>query len=244
MTQKKQVEEHQLSLFRGLIPDFPEGSVISTEVPDFLIEGQNSVVGIEITSIHRGNQPKFSKLQAVESMRHRVVQQAGKSYLAMGGPAIRCTVHMNGPLIRQAEMGPLSHAIADFALRNLPGPESSVELDDFSCLPLLASQLSAVSIYRTDILTETFFSAPGATWVPPLTRSDVASMLAQKEARYPAYRARCDEAWLVMVANYGTMSTWFDFPKDLGQLSVPTTFDRVYLLDGFGRKAHGLAPRP
>lgn len=237
MPKQKDIEMQQLSLFRNLISDFPTGNLIDDgEEPDFLIKGTTTTIGIELTELHHAPSPGIHPLQAVESMRRRVVQQAEKIYEAKDGPPIRCTVHMHGPLIKKDEIGLIASAIADLAIQNIPSSNSSIELDDFSVQATLDSRVSAVSIHRMDCITEPFFSAPGSTWLPSISAQDIARALSPKEMRYSTYRAKCDAVWLVIVTDYSTMATWFDFPQDAAPLAISTAFDRVYLLGGFGRK--------
>lgn len=53
MSDKKAHETQILHLFMNLINDFPEGKVVQTESPDFLVRlNHQKVIGIELTELH------------------------------------------------------------------------------------------------------------------------------------------------------------------------------------------------
>ncbi len=238
---KKDVERHYFDRFRQLYQPFPEGLVTSTEEPDFLIAGRHQTIGVELTELHREVQSGQVPLQAMEAMRHRVVARAQELYVQSGGPPVRCTIFMQEAHIEKSQVEPLANAIASIAKRNLPLPNTSLsESYDWTNRDYFPDIIDTVSVHRLDAITETHFNCPGATWVPKLSSGDIIRTLEAKTPKYAAYRTRCDQAWLLINADIGAMSTWFDFETDALAGPFVTTFDRVFLMRHFGQALHDL----
>ena len=235
---KKEVEIAYFDRFRSAMPAFPAGVVEPTEEPDFLIRGPNSVLGIELTELHRESPSGEPPAQASEAMRHRVVARAQEIYAATSNPPVHVTVFMNDRIhIRKSEVEGLARAVTEIAIRNLPGPNSSREEEyEWTNRAYFPEVLHQVSVHRFDSLTRNFFNVPGATWVVALAPQDIERALQLKEAKYSTYRQRCDSAWLVINADIGVMSTWFEFESEALVKPFRTSYDRVFILRHFGSK--------
>lgn len=238
---KKDVERHYFDRFRALLQPFPAGIVTSTEEPDFLIEGEHLTIGVELTELHREAQPGQVPLQATEAMRHRVAGLAQELYVLGGGVPVRCTIFMQDVHIQKNEVEPLAQSIAAIARRNLPQANSShSESYDWVNRAYFPDTIDTVTVHRLDVITESHFSCPGATWVPKLSSNDIIRTLTAKESKCTAYRERCDAAWLLINADIGAMSTWFDFQRDALTGPFTTSFDRIFVMRGFGQALHSL----
>lgn len=238
---KKDVELHYFERFRALLQPFPEGIVSATEEPDFLVVGPHRKVGIELTELHQEVPPRQVPPQATEAMRHRVADRAQELYVHAGHPAVRCTIFMHDTHIQKADVEPLAQAIVGIAVRNFPPPNSSSnEAYDWVNRHYFPEIINSVSVHRLDEITQSHFTCPGGAWIPKLSPADIERALSAKEAKCAAYRQRCDEAWLVINADIGSMSTWFDFQEDALAGPFKTSFDRVFVLRHFGQALHEL----
>ena len=238
---KKNVERHYFDRFQALFQPFPDGSITSSEEPDFLIAGPARTIGVELTELHRQARPGQAPLQASEAMRHRVAARAQELYMQDGHPPVRCAIFMQDANIEKSQVELLAKAIVDIALRNLPPPNASNnESYDWVNRSYFPEIIDSITVHRLDAITQTHFNCPGATWVPKLSSTDVERTLAAKEPKYPAYRQRCDEAWLLVNADIGSMSTWFDFQAEGIAGCFATSFDRVFIMRHFGQTLHEL----
>jgi hypothetical protein len=239
---KKDIETLYFGRFRSLLADFPQGTIIPTEEPDFLVRGYESTIGVELTELHRETPAGIVPPQASEAMRHRVVARAQEIYAAKGLPPVYCTVFMNDDHIKRDEVETLAAAVADIVLRNFPAPNSSREESyKWTSRSYFPEIVKSVAVHRLDAITKNFFSCPGATWVPTLSSADINRALASKESKCSTYRTRCDEVWLLINMDIGSMSTWFEF--DSTTLAVPfkTSFDRVFIMRHFGGELRELS---
>lgn len=236
---KKDIELWRLERFKSFIADLPDGRLEPTEEPDFLVHCEHRVIGIELTELHRGTRPGQVPQQASEAMRNRVVARAKELYDARNQPPVLVSFFLDDRVhIKKSEVEQLATALADLVSGNIPEVNSSAEVpanwQDYRKLP---SILHKVLVRRLDVVTKTFFGAPGATWVSSLSREEIMRAVASKEPKLSAYRTRCDEAWLVINADMESMATWFDFDSAPLQERFATAFDRVFVVRHFGGKA-------
>ncbi|QSA97701.1 hypothetical protein [Methylococcus sp. EFPC2] len=238
---KKDIEALYLQRVKGLLVGFPDGVIVQTEEPDFLVQGESLTIGIELTELHREAPAGTVPLQAAEAMRNRVVRRAQELYTVAGLPPIRCTVFIREQHIKKDQVEALATAVAKIAERNLPGSnQSRSESYDWVNRAYFPEVLDTVTVHRLDQITENFFSSPGSTWVIPLAASDIERALSAKNPKYSVYRAKCDQAWLVINADISTMSTWYKFERSVIAGRFKTPFDRVFLLRHFASELHEL----
>ncbi len=235
---KKDLEGAYLMRFRAAIQDFPVGRVDPTEEPDFLVIGPDSVVGIELTELHRDSVAGAIPQQASEAMRKRVVARAQEIYVAGGHPPARVTLYLDDTIhVERQDVERFAVMLCDVAIQNLPLPNASsqvsIGMPGSSAFPPI---LCSVTVHRLDVITRTHFNNPGGTWVAPIEVTDVERALASKEEKCATYRKRCDVVWLLVNAEIESMSTWFD--PDSGVLAAPykTSFDRVFVMFHFSNR--------
>jgi hypothetical protein len=239
---KKDIERHYFDRFRQFCQSFPDGLVTSTEEPDFLIVGKHQTIGVELTELHREASPGQVSLQAIESMRHRLAARAQQLYVQSGGTPVRCTIIMQEAHIDKSQVELIAKDIVKIARRNMPLPNASLsESYDWTNRSYFPDIIDTVSVHRLDAITETHFYCPGATWVPKLLSDDIIRTLSAKSRKYAAYRASCDQAWLLINTDIGAMSTWFDFEPDALAGPFVTTFDRVFVMRHFVQALHDLS---
>lgn len=238
---KKDVEIIYFDRFKALLPNFPVGSIELTEEPDFLIRGEKLTIGVELTELHKEVPVGEIPQQATEAIRHRVTTRAQQIYVASGYPPVRVSVFMNSGHIKKDDVEPLARALAEIAFRNLPEPNSSTEEEyEWANRAYFPPILNKVTVNRLDVITDSFFSCPGTTWVTSLRPMDVQRALRLKESKYTTYRIKCDATWLVINIDVGAMSTWFQFDSEDFVGKFQTSFDRIFLLHHFGSELHEL----
>lgn len=238
---KKDVEFWRLEQFRRFCPDVPEGEVVPSEGPDFLIHGIRTI-GIELTDLHRATPPGSVPQQASAAMRNRVIATAAEIYKSQNLPPVLATFFLDDrEHVQKAEVYALAASYADLVAQNVPHVGSGTEVpshwDDFRELP---KGVHKARIRRLEGLTSTTFSNPGATWVATLSREDINRALQDKEKKLAAYKSRCDEVWLVINCDTESMSTWFEVAPELHDEIFDSDFDRLYLVQHFRRAAHRL----
>jgi hypothetical protein len=233
---KKQLEHWRLARFREQLSSFPEGTLTPCEEPDFLIKAPARTIGIELTELHRDVPSGTEPPQAQEALRHRAVKRAQELHEQSGLDPLHVSVHFSGSQLTRGYLESLAQAVARAVATWMPasGEYKSIE-SDYLVPNRLPPEIAAIGAYNLPGASRSFFTAPGATWMAKLQPSDVERALQSKEAKYVAYRGKCDEAWLVIGCNGEFMSTWFEDVELAASLNLPTSFDRAFLMSYFDR---------
>jgi hypothetical protein len=235
---KKDLERRYLDRVRDLLTDFPQGAIDEREQPDFLVNTADRVIGIEITELHRANDSQPVPMQGREAVRDQIAQRAKALYDGKGAPPIDCCVHLKDLSYRRTDIESLAAKIAALATRNIP-PEGTLarrEQYDWVNREHFPEEVDYIRVARFEGLTESFFGTAGSTWAEPLTPDTVRAVIDTKDGNIDEYMRQCDEAWLVIVTDSRTMSTWFNSAEQVKVAAFTTRFARVFILRNFGRE--------
>ncbi len=233
---KKDLERRYLDQVRDLLADFPRGAIEEHEQPDFSVNIADRVIGIELTELHRANDGQPVPMQGREAVRDQIVQRAKAMYEGEGMHPIDCCVHLKDLSYRRTDVEPLAAKIAALAKRNLP-PEGMLakrEQYDWVNREYFPEEIDYIRVARFEGMTESFFGTAGSTWAEPLTQDTVRAVIDTKDCNIDEYLRRCDEAWLVIVTDSRTMSTWFNGADQVKAAAFTTRFARVFILRNFG----------
>ena len=74
---QKMQETAFLEKFRGVYERFPSGEVISSEAPDFVVQGDGACIGIEVTEFP--SQPPSG--EPARAQENRIIRAGSKVYL-------------------------------------------------------------------------------------------------------------------------------------------------------------------
>ena len=109
---KKEKERWYLDRFLELLPSTPYSEVIAGERPDFVIQGQQGAVGVELTELHRAVPEGVTPVQVQEAMRERVVARAQELFCATDkAPLYASVLFSESKLIGKANVEPLARRI-------------------------------------------------------------------------------------------------------------------------------------
>jgi hypothetical protein len=213
---QKQIERWQFDRFVQLSGELQGRLAADCEEPDFLVQG-DAVVGVELTDLLWEQVPGTTPHQATESLRARIAELAGRKYEAKGLPALHVSIHFNPSFVpAKRDVEPLSEKLADLVASNVPEEGGSFEEDyDWENRAYFPEQANHVSAWRFPQFTESFFSSPGAAFIPELSRSDIERALALKEPKVATYKLKCRDAWLVINCDGGWLSSVFEFNEDV-----------------------------
>jgi hypothetical protein len=81
---------------------------------------------------------------------------------------------------------------------------------------------------------DAFWTSPEGGAIARFTPDFLAEHIAKKEKKLNRYSQGCDEVWLLLVADGGQFSTWFDeeMSDEAFDHYYSTEFDRVFVLSG------------
>ena len=242
---QKQVERWQFDRFRKVSGELAEYRVVDCEEPDFLVHGSERSVGVELIDLYWEQTLGAMPHQAIESLRARIAERAGRIYAASGLPPLHVSIHFNPNFTPTKKDVPrLSHAIAKLVAANVPEEGCSFEEDyDWLNREYFPEEISHLRAARFPVMQKSFFSSPGAAFIPELTKEDIERALVSKEPKVSSYRRQCSELWLVINCDGGHLATVFEHDDEAVRDVFASSFDRVFLFRHIAAKVHELRLR-
>ncbi len=245
---KNRTEYEQLNRFKLTLINFPEGKIIKSESPDFLVTTNDKIIGIELTDLYWNSQQaqeetinrrqNISSQQAQETICKKITSEAQSLHLAQNLANVLVTVRFSHNLSSK-DIGCLSKQLVELVSRNMPKPGDNYNEENSDTLP---EEIKRVTVSRLSDSKESFFNAPLSEFLPELEENHISSALARKEPKVEEYRKRCAEIWLL--TNFDTvpssLATIFDFKEEVLQKTYPSKFDRVFLFDNARKKIYEL----
>lgn len=208
-----------------------QGDIIDdrSEAPDFIVKLGQNLVGIEITELFVTGGGKVQNLQAQESLAQRIVAKAHLLYRSAGAQHAHVSVHF------------APHA----DLRNLNRDSVAVALSDFVRAQALAvgQRVQWYQDYDADVLPDVVtyvqmlgvpepgmahWTVPRAGWVAPMTESVLQTSIDEKAALLPNYVKRVATNWLVLAADGGKPSQFFEPPSAAVASAISSPFTRTF----------------
>ena len=224
-------------------PGFPEGAVVRTETPDFVVESPGGRrVGLELTEAYRGTKRRKGSLDREREGNEEAVLGLAEElyYEDPGAPPVHAYLtwpslgNRRGPLPRPVRE--LADAVAGIVRARAEVWEGGGRLE-LGPEELRDTPLEDV-LYWLSARTTGFVGEDGrdAAWGRSLSYAreaasigDLAPAIASKDRFYESCRKRCGEAWLI-VALTGGPSSFDDVGEGVLDYRFPSLFDRVVLL--------------
>lgn len=241
---KKQVERRQFDRFRQIHGALTEGNVVEDEEPDFLVS-EGRLVGVELTELYWEEVSGALPHQATEALRDRIAEMAWRKYDGKELLPVYVSAHFNPScVLSKRDVPRLSDAIANWAANHIPAEGSPFYEDyDWENRAYFPEEVDHLSIWRFPGFKKSFFSSPGAAFIPELCRNDIERALRLKDPKVETYRKKCDEAWLLINCDGGRLSNAFKLSDGVLDEVFDSSFDRVFLFEHVAAKVHELRLR-
>jgi hypothetical protein len=94
-------------------------------------------------------------------------------------------------------------------------------------------EIITVGIARLGDPTENHWVSTRVGWVPQLNMPDLGRRIAEQESRLAAYRSRCNEVWLLIVADGRAPSSFGEFAEAVRRQEFHSAFDRLFFFRYF-----------
>jgi hypothetical protein len=198
---KKRQEETYLRHFRENFADFPEGTILPNEHPDFLVETSRERVGVELIEYHvrDPSEGRGSPTRAREGTEDEVLRRAAeqyRSYRSKGLPpvAVQVTWHPHRALSRR-RISELATDLADLVQENLPKPNQSVTIrrGRKRAGRSLPQEVASLYVLRWKSVSKGSWSSMRAAFVPTIAPPDLQEILRNKEGKVSSYQRHCRE---------------------------------------------------
>ncbi len=233
-TLQKAREQAYLQRFRENLVDFPEGEVVPSEHPDFLIKAQPRWIGIELTEyVQKPDEDGGSPMRAQERTEDKVLLTASRQHQSKDLPPVVVHVlwHPHEALGRR-RIQELAAALAGLVQRHLPetGHSVTIRRRRHPAWRSLPQEVAYLSVDRRIGFSKNSWTSVRAAWVPTLTSPKLQKLMRNKEAKVPSYRQQCREVWLLIVARGLEPSTHVDLGPEVEGYWFESGFDRAFFL--------------
>lgn len=216
---------------RDTYNDFPQGEIMPSDDPldVTLTRPDGKLLGIEVTEFVRDPSSKGSRFDAYQQLASKIASAAELTYASTSNVPVYVTLSFAKPLhCRARDVAGWGRQIAAAVAGITPLLASAVELSHENAT--LPAGLESAVVRRIDGLLQPHFAATHASFFDEISPSMLQNLLSRKESRVVAYRAKCDEVWLLVFFHPMKMSTWAELSSEAISHRYETSFDRVLLL--------------
>ena len=235
MNDKKALERSFLAEVIAIYPDFPSGAIAETERPDFLVSGESHITGIEVVRYLRGQGKDRggSADRRNETLRQQIADEARCEFESSHSDPLM--VHF----LLHSDRHLRKAAVPDIAARaaKIVGQYKPQIL--FGRIRIAGNELldtalqafvNSISVTRVRNKQQALWSSIDAGFVS-VPASELQELIASKNAKVPDYLQRCDEVWLLIVANGGYISSTAELPEDVQDANFRSLFHRILFYD-------------
>ena len=248
-TLQKARERAYLQRFRQNFAGFPEGEVVPSEHPDFLIKAQPRWIGIELTEyyVQEPGEDWGSPMQAQEGTEDKVLRTASEQRQSKGLPPVAVHVlwHPHRAFSRR-RIQELAAVLTNLVQEHLPelGHRVAIRRRRHPAWRSLPQEVASLTVDRQINFSKNSWTSVRGAWVPTLTPPRLQKTMQNKEAKVPSYRRQCREVWLLIVARGFEPSTHVDLGSEIEAYEFETTFDRIFFLHHANEYVTELRVRP
>ncbi len=235
---QKRDERAHFELFKELLGQPRIRLLCHDDNPDFLTECQGLTVGIEHTELFvqrkRSSQRPHTPAE-LEGIQQDIIRKAERQYYGDSRrPPVVVTVWFDPGMKRTRLASGRSEAIAAELARFVaewvrmdPSLDAEPELGD--AIP----EISRLSIYEG----RSRWSKGNPSLLKPAEIPELQRAIDEKNSKYGVYRQKCDQCWLIIVADQFNPAQAFDFSRDDSPLRhcYRSRFERVFFLEVGGR---------
>jgi hypothetical protein len=243
-TQKKQREKELLDEFAALYADFPIGTLVESEEPDFLVQTGSQVLGIELLEFHKKeDSQRSSQIRQRESFHEQLAQRAQALFEAKYQIPLQVMLHGHGHQrnARPPELELLASCVADLVEQHIPQILfQTLDLDRSALRDApVAGVIHSFSITRLQSEAMGVWVFSEASW-PETSFDELQQEIAIKDTKVEKYLEQCSSVWLLIVVGGRYIATMAEFPGNLPEHSFQFRFERVLIYNRVTRNIFAL----
>ncbi|MGD2205655.1 MAG: hypothetical protein PVH17_02645 [Anaerolineae bacterium] len=243
MTSKKARERLALTEIAKIYPDFPSGTIVACERPDFLILQDRQTVGIEIVNYIRGQSDEGSDIRRNEILWKKVSDETRTRFSETHSePLVVNFFWYPQRLLSKSEIEQLADSAASIVADNIPEALfAQIRVDGIQLAGTpLEKYVCAIVIMRVRNEQQSLWSSPSAGWIE-LLPEELEDLILSKDAKVNEYLQRCSRVWLVIVADGQHISSTAELPGEIRQHQIQSQFERILFYDRLNHRVFALA---
>ncbi len=217
-------------------PIFPVGDIRDDEEPDFVIDADSDVLGIEVTQIFHGRRPNQPPPKLEDAEREHITQLACSLAEAANIPPLMVSLHFGEyPLLRKSDRQKLAESVVGIVQGIVPAPGlPSYWRNDFEDLDAVPEKLDSISVFHIPNSQTHHWQCGRAGFIDTTFTKQLQTTIDGKGTLLDKYLKKCDRCWLVVAADWGQPSSFFEFTGQMASHDFTTAFERVFFVEGFG----------
>jgi hypothetical protein len=232
--QKKQLESLLVSYFKQACPSFPEGKLVESESPDFLLTlKNNSVVGIELTRLYPVSQ---RDLTLVESEQARIEEELVENahFLFEANTSKKCFVKVQFSATERIKPEKVLSSSVRISRMILESVENSKETG-FNRVVLkkkLPAGIDLILVLSHQVLQYSVWERMNNLGNSTDLLADIRYSIHKKDEKYRLYLKRqLSEYWLLITADQLTQEKPVNIQNLILNATFNSEFRKVFILE-------------
>ena len=238
---KKTLEHLFIDEISTLYKDFPVGTIICHEGPDFLINQNAFILGIEVENYIRGQSSEGSKKRQREMILKNLIDNAKSVFESSCSiPLFASFVWFPDRQPQQTMMKSFAESIAIIIADHIPSEVSAletVEYEELENLPI-GDYLHSIRINRTN--KHSSWVSDGGDFTE-MRIGEIEWLISSKNSKIDQYLLTCDKVWLIIVADGEYISSYVDLTPDIINHPYQSKFERILFYDRVRRMVFQLS---
>lgn len=231
---QKEREHYYLKKAQAAYPDLPLGNPTSTESPDFLFQCESKVLGIEITDfVRRVKRDSLLSLRTIETLHAMVASHAKATFETKHDIPLWIALHWDDRFkFSKKDVPRIASqlvAVIETAIPRETYDGTSFNWDSHGDFPIFEA-IHRISVRRLKDRTKGVWAEVESGFIGGAI-SDIQEIVDAKEPKIQSYLTKCDEVWLLIIADGAHISSTLDFDVD-SRATLHTRFARVLLYNG------------
>jgi len=220
---------------RFLLEQFIEAAEIKAQIveqreaPDFVVQVNGRLVGIEVTELFVSQDSHGNTLQAQEAISSRIVAKAQELYQASGAPPAHITICFAPNCdFRNLNRNKVSQQLCNWASELKLSLWQRVDWRPDEPHDLLSDEISFIHALGVPCFSMAHWSVASAGWVAPLTSASLQARIDAKAERLRRYSTVTADVWLLVVADSMRPSSLIEAKPKFEIQTIVSPFSRTF----------------
>lgn len=223
-------ESAHFSAFTEILYGSPIAEWDKAESPDFIFRENDKVIGVEHTQIFLDGSNDL-KLVAIESIGNDIARRVQLKGLSLHYN-FQAVLQLNiSDSLNEKERESIASEIYE-KIENTIRNTNILETQYF-VVSQVNSVVRRIRFVATQQELATRVTVARAGWVKRTIAEEIVEAITNKNFKAKDYASKCDELWLLIVADGHDPSSLFDIQPPVISVSCCSHFDRVYYFDFF-----------
>jgi hypothetical protein len=240
--ERKESEERAYveMLLGSIFPDVG-GVPEKSEAPDFLLAHGGRTIGIEVTELEVP--PKDQRNRLRESMEDFITREAILLATERGFPPLSVSLFFNmADIALRKKWKLVASSVVDAVEKEIPevGGEARLECSFRGVEP---REVDLILVRRNEYAYRQDWKPVRASWVMQRASALFQEAIDKKNGKYPSYREKCDECWLILGVEGRRQSGAIRPDSEALEATYASRFERVFFVKRIDRLCHELKVR-